>query len=360
MLALTRERSVKAVPVVKTVIFGGAGFVGLNIAEALLARGDEVVIADRNALPARAVARFSTLPGRLGILQGDVRHPEFVSEAIPLGIDAVIWGVAITAGTARERASPGEIVDINLAALLPVIERARDARAGRLLNLSSVAVYGEADRVGASLTEDCATVPRNLYAITKLASEQVVARLGGLWAMDVANLRLGTVFGPWEYATGVRDTLSPPFQIMLAAEEHRPALLPRDSLRDWLYATDAAAGVLAALDAATLPQCPLNLTGSASWSLLDWGQAIAAGRDGVECRLVRGNETPTIDLHASSDRLPASHVAFAAATGWVAHHRLASSAAHLDGWWRQDHARQGHARTGNRTGNPTGMAGVNP
>ncbi len=51
---------------------GGAGFVGLNVVEALLARGEEVVVFAREAIPPAAAAAFAALPGRLTAIRGDV------------------------------------------------------------------------------------------------------------------------------------------------------------------------------------------------------------------------------------------------------------------------------------------------
>ena len=50
--------------VMRAVIVGGAGFVGLNIAEAMLAAGHDVTVFDRAAVPAAATAAFAGLPGR--------------------------------------------------------------------------------------------------------------------------------------------------------------------------------------------------------------------------------------------------------------------------------------------------------
>ena len=290
----------------RVVIFGGAGFVGLNIVEALLRTGNDVTAFDINRIPSAALTLFKTLPGQLAVVRGDICDPRMARAAIEPGAEAIILGAAITAGPAREMREPARIMAVNLGSLVPILERAKEVSVRRIVNLSSVAVYGKAHRTKARLEEEDAAWPVSLYAISKLASEQIIARLSTLWGLNACSLRLSTVFGPWEYGTGHRDSLSPPFQIMRAALKSEPALLPRDSHRDWIYAPDVAAGVIAALRAEAMPHTVYNLTGQTTWSLFDWGRMIGTLRPGFDCRLAAAGETPTIDLHAAADRLPMS------------------------------------------------------
>ena len=322
----------------RVVIFGGAGFVGLNIVEALLRTGNDVTAFDINPIPSAALTLFKTLPGQLAVVRGDISDPRMARAAIEPGAEAIILGAAITAGPAREMREPARIMAVNLGSLVPLLERAKEMGVRRIVNLSSVAVYGKAIRTGAMLVEEDAAWPVSLYAISKLTSEQIIARLSTLWGLNACSLRLSTVFGPWEYGTGHRDSLSPPFQIMRAALKGMPALLPRDSRRDWIYAPDVAAGVIAALRGDATPHTVYNLTGQTTWSLFDWGRMIGTLRPGFDCRLAAAGETPTIDLHAAADRLPMSPDRLKAATGWSAAYGLEESARHLDRWWSEHRA----------------------
>ncbi|MBY0610886.1 MAG: NAD(P)-dependent oxidoreductase [Beijerinckiaceae bacterium] len=326
----------------RVVIFGAAGFVGLNIVEALMTAGHHVAAFDLNPIPPAALALFKRLPGQLVVMEGDIRDAAIAREAIGTGTDAIILGAAVTAGPAREAAEPERIMAVNLGALIPLLERAKEIGVRRVVNLSSVAAYGQAARDKLLLEEQDAAFPVSLYAISKLASEQVLARLCALWGLSACSLRLSTVFGPWEHDTGHRDSLSPPYQIMRAALDGEPALLPRNSRRDWVYAPDVAAGVSAVLHSHEASHMVYNLTGSAVWSLLDWGCVIAQLRPGFECRLADAGETPTIDLHSAADRLPMSPARLKTATGWSAAYGLDDSARHLDRWW-SDHRSFGGA-----------------
>jgi UDP-glucose 4-epimerase len=319
---------------VKTLIFGGAGFVGLNLAEMMLAAGHDVVAFDRSVVPQAAVAAFSGLPGRFEARVGDVTDEAAVADAVRPGTDLVVMGAAVTAGRDRDASDPGMTLKVNLLAQVPALDAARAAGVRRVVNLSSAAAYGAAGERVDELSEETPGDPVGLYAITKWASERVAARLGSLWALDVVSLRLSGVFGPWERATGVRDTLSPHCQILAAAVAGKPAILPRAGLRDWIYAPDVADAVLAVAGAPRLGHGVYNVSTGSRFSMLDWGQRLAASFPGFVCRLAEPGEAATIDFHGPSDRAPLAVERIASDLGWRARTEGLDSADRLAAWWQ--------------------------
>lgn len=317
----------------KTLIFGGAGFVGLNIAEALLRAGHDVAAFDRSSIPEAARRSFATLPGAFIFLRGDVTDESAVAAALPAGTDLVVMGAAITAGRERDASDPATTLKVNLVAQVPILAAARAAAVRRVINLSSAAAYGAAGERLPELDETTPGDPVGLYAITKWASERVGARLGDLWGLDVVSLRLSGVFGPWEHATGVRDTLSPHCQILAAAVAGQPAILPRPGLRDWIYAPDVADAVLAVAGAGTLRHNVYNVSTGRRFTLLDWGQRLAQAFPGFVCRLAELGEAATIDFHGPSDRAPMAVARIAHDLGWSAKTDDLETADRLAGWW---------------------------
>ena len=165
----------------KILVFGGTGFVGLNIAAALLARGHAVTLFDRAGLPPEARKDFASYGDRLTAIQGDVTDNQAVGAAIAAGYDAIILGAAITAGPEREASDPETILRVNLLAQTPILIAARGSGVKRIINLSSAAAYGASAFRNVLLDEETPCDPASLYAITKFASEKVAARLAGLW-----------------------------------------------------------------------------------------------------------------------------------------------------------------------------------
>ncbi len=323
----------------RTLIFGGAGFVGLNIAETLLRAGHEVVAFDRSPIPAAATDAFAALPGQFTALAGDVTDEAAVASAVSAGTDLVVMGAAITAGRERDASDPATTLKVNLLAQVPILAAARAAGVRRVVNLSSAAAYGTAGERLPELGEATPGDPVGLYAITKWASERVGARLGDLWGLDVVSLRLSGVFGPWEHATGVRDTLSPHCQVLAAAVAGQPAILPRPGLRDWIYAPDVADAVLAVAAAEKLGHGVYNVSTGKRFTLLDWGQRLAQAFPGFVCRLAEPGEVATIDFHGPSDRAPMAVARIAQDLGWAAKTEGLDSADRLAAWWHS------HGRT---------------
>jgi UDP-glucose 4-epimerase len=319
----------------KILIFGGAGFVGINIAAALLARGHGVTLFDRAELPRGARQAFAGYGDLLKLVQGDLTEPHSVENVIASGCDAIVLGAAITAGPARDAADPQSILQVNLMAQLPILLAARRSDVKRIINLSSAAAYGAAAFRHALLDEETACEPVSLYAITKYTSEKVAARLAALWQADIISVRLSAVFGPWERATGLRDTPSAQMQIVAALQRRGEAILSRPGIRDWIYAPDVADAVTLLIEAAKPKHGLYNISTGREWSALQWGQELAAPSHGFVCRLAKPGEAPTIDLHSEADRAPLSASRMEQEFGWRARFGCADSAADLNNWWTQ-------------------------
>jgi UDP-glucose 4-epimerase len=317
----------------KVLIFGGAGFVGLNIAAALLALGHKVTLFDRSELPRAAQQEFSHYGDALAVEQGDVTDRPAIERVIAGGYDAIVLGAAITAGPARDVADPLSILQVNLLAQVPILEAARRSGVTRVINLSSGSALGLAASRHPLLDEETPCDPVSLYSITKYASERVAARLSALWQFDIISVRLSGVFGPWERATGVRDTPSAQAQIVAALREQRQAILPRPGIKDWIYAPDVGDAVTVLIEAAKPKHRLYNISTGREWSALQWGQELSALHPGFVCRLAASGEAPTVDLHSDIDRAPLSIVRMEQEFGWRARFGCADSAADLSDWW---------------------------
>jgi UDP-glucose 4-epimerase len=316
-------------------IFGGAGFVGLNIAQALLERGYAVTLFDRAELPRAAQRAFARYGERLRVLQGDVTDPTAVVAAIGAGCDALVLGAAITASAERDAIDPEPILAVNLLAQIPILQAARQAGIRRVINLSSGSAYGTSGQRYSLLEETTPCDPVSLYALSKFASERVAARLAGLWQADITSVRLSSVFGPFERPGGVRDTPSPQAQIVDRLRHGEQALLDDPGERDWIYAPDVADAVSVLLEAPTTQHRLYNITSGIKFTVETWGRAFAKLRPGFVCRLAASGETPTVTVHGPG-RASLSAARLADEFGWRAKFNRETSAWHLDKWLR-DH-----------------------
>jgi UDP-glucose 4-epimerase len=321
---------------VKILVFGGNGFVGLNIATALLAHGHAVTLFDRAGLPPASAKDFVRYADRLTAIQGDITDRQTVEDVIAAGYEAIILGAAVTAGPERDATDPETILQVNLLAQVPILTAARRFGVGRIINLSSASAYGTRAFRNMPLGEESACDPVSLYAITKFASEKVAARLAVLWECEIISVRLSAAFGPWERMNAVRDTPSPQAQILAAMQDGCEAVLVRPGVRDWIYAVDIAEAVTLLIEAERPKHQLYNISTGVEWSALKWGQELAALHPGFICRLAEAGEAPTIDLHSPADRAPLSVSRLAQEFGWRARFGCADSAADLS-MWRTDH-----------------------
>ena len=312
-----------------TLVTGAAGFVGLAVTEALAARGDTVVAFDREALPDDARAAFAALPGRIVPVQGDIRSAADRARAFAAApVTRVLHAAVITAGAEREARDAETIVAVNVQGAVAVLGEAVAQGVARFIYPSSVAVYGRQAEGAPAFTEE-GTWPRPvmLYGITKLAAEQALARLASVHGLSFAAARLGSVFGPWERDTGLRDTLSPHLFALAALIAGREAVLNRPSRGDHVYVRDAARGLIGLLDAPALAHGLFNLGSGVATSVAEFCAALAALRPGFRWRLAREGEAATVVTHVPFDRPPMAIARIAAATGYAPRFGLAEAAA---------------------------------
>ena len=257
-------------------VTGAGGFVGLNILEAALGDGQAVCAISDRPLFAPALRVLERLPGSLDIVIADVRDPKALASAFARHRpSAVIHAAAITLGPGGTIAPAERVVDVNIVGTEQVMEAAVAAGARRFVYPSSVAVYGAAP-FRAAVTEETPPEPAGLYGFTKLASERLLTAAARTRGFELAVGRIVATFGPWEHDTGVRETLSPPFQLACRALDGLPASMPKGGARDWTYSPDIARALLTLASAPSLPRTVYNISASDLWHPSRLAAALAA------------------------------------------------------------------------------------
>ena len=252
-------------------VTGATGFVGLNVVEQLLGRGDGVATLSASPFPAAVLENFRRLPGRLTAYEGDVRDRALVERVLgECDVTRVLHGAVITANAEREKRAADEIISVNLGGTANVLTAAAGKGVERFVSISSIGVFGTSPADGELLDEARPHTPTSLYGITKSAGEAIVSRLAGLHGLDHINARLGVVFGPYEYSTGLRDTMSPIHVMTGIARAGGKAILPRPAVKNWQYSRDAAASLITLLDTPSHLHDTYNLGPPQTWPLAAW------------------------------------------------------------------------------------------
>jgi len=203
----------------------------------------------------------------------------------------------------------------------------------RFVYPSSGSIYGHAAKGVAMIEEDSLTPsPIMLYGLTKRAAETILPRVAETQGVRFTAARLGSVYGPWEYATGVRDTLSPMLQALECARSGREAVLGPPWRGDYIYARDVAAGLVRIADASALSRTVYNLGSGWAVTVEDWCAALAPLVPGFRWRLAGAGEAYGVESHSGFDRGAFDVEKIAAETGFRPGFDFGSAAADYLAW----------------------------
>jgi UDP-glucose 4-epimerase len=220
----------------RAIVTGGAGFIGSHVAEALVARGDEVHILD-----SLVTGSHEKVPVGAELHRGDIR-----SDAAAL-FDSVDPDVCIhlaaqaDVGTSVKR--PDYDADVNVLGTVRVLEAARAHRTHVVFSSTGGAIYGECDGPAA---EDAPRRPISPYGISKLAGEEYVGGWNRLFGTTHVALRFANVYGPRQEAS-LEGGVVAIFLERLAAGEDTTIFGDGGQTRDFIYVGDVVRGVLAAV-----------------------------------------------------------------------------------------------------------------
>jgi nucleoside-diphosphate-sugar epimerase len=289
-----------------TLITGGTGFVGLALAEALVRRGQRVVLLAPMPPPDELSRRFGAKD--VTFVRSDVTDPQSVCDVLAEhAVDRLVHAAAITPNTDREKREAARIFDVNVSGTMHVVGQAlRSPSIRRVIVLSSVAVYGFADPgPGGQYDEESSNpAPESLYGISKLAAELGALRLAALMGGPLHVVRLGPLFGPWEYATGLRDNLSPHRQLLDAAIKGKEVALPRPMRADWLYSRDAGEALASLVLKEALAHPVYNLGGTRMTDATQWCRLLEERYPGFAWRIAGPGDTATVTYGLAQDRAP--------------------------------------------------------
>ncbi len=234
----------------KALVTGGAGFIGSNLTDALLARGDEVTVVDDLSTGRRENLEGALVAGA-ELVEADIRDRAALEQLTVAASPEVVFHLAAQIDVRKSIADPAFDASINVGGTANVLEAARAAGSRRIVFSSTGgAIYGEGDGQELPLAEDAPLAPEAPYGQSKFAGEGYLALYERLYGLSSVPLRLGNVYGPRQDPLGEAGVIAI-FCGKLRAGERPTVFGDGKQTRDYIYVGDVVAAMLAAADAET-------------------------------------------------------------------------------------------------------------
>ena len=250
----------------RTLVTGGAGFIGSHLVGALLRRGDKVRVIDD--LSSGRLRNLSSA-GRVDFIRGDIRSAVAMRRALK-GIDVVFHQAALRS-VPKSVEDPLAFNEVNVTATLQLFHLAHQAKIKRVVYASSSSVYGECPM---PQSEDKLTTPLSPYAATKLADEIYGRMFTRLYGLETVGLRYFNVFGPRQSLENAYAVVVPKFIVSYLKGIPPPIHGDGKQTRDFTYIENV---VRANLKAAFIKKAAgesFNVAAGRSYSVAQLAQMI--------------------------------------------------------------------------------------
>jgi UDP-glucose 4-epimerase len=232
----------------RSLVTGGAGFIGSNLVDALLSRGDEVTVVD-DLSTGRRENLDEALAGGAKLAELDIRDATPLTELVGQVQPEAIFHLAAQIDVRKSLADPAFDASINVGGTANVLDAARAAGSRRIVFVSTGgAIYGEGDGQVLPLGEDAPVEPLSAYGQSKFAAEGYLALYERLYGLSSVSLRLGNVYGPRQDPLGEAGVIAI-FCGKLRSGERPTVFGDGTQTRDYIYVGDVVSAALAAADA---------------------------------------------------------------------------------------------------------------
>jgi UDP-glucose 4-epimerase len=225
----------------RTLVTGGAGFIGSNLVDALLERGDEVTVVDN-----LSTGRRENLDGKAAFHEASVTDGARMTALLAHARPEAVFHLAAQVDVRRAVADPAFDAAVNVGGTAVLLEAARTAGTSRFVLASTGgAIYGETDRL--PTPEDVPAAPISPYGASKAAAETYLELYRRLHGLSSVALRFANVYGPRQDPLGEGGVIA--IYCHAAATDRRVRVFGDGrQTRDFVYVGDVVGALLAAAD----------------------------------------------------------------------------------------------------------------
>jgi UDP-glucose 4-epimerase len=233
-------------------VTGGAGFIGSNIVEELVKRGEKVRVLDNFSTGKRE--NLSQFIDKIELIEGDIRSYHIVQKAVE-GMDVVLHQAALPS-VPRSIKDPITTNEVNVGGTLNILMAANDAKVKRIVYASSSSVYGNSEELPKH--EEMTPNPLSPYSVSKLAGEKYCQVFSQIYGLETICLRYFNVFGPRQDPNSQYSAVIPKF-IMTMLNDDQPVVYGNGKQsRDFTYIYNVVEANLLAVTVDCEPGLVLN------------------------------------------------------------------------------------------------------
>jgi UDP-glucose 4-epimerase len=253
---------------VKVLVTGGGGFIGSNLARALVERGDHVRVLDNFSTGNRT--NLAELAGDIEIVEGELRSYERV-HAATRGVEVVFHQGALPS-VPRSVQDPLTTSAVNVEGTLNVLLAARDEGIRRVVFASSSSVYGNSGELPRIETQN--PDPISPYGVSKLAAERYCVSFARVYPLETVALRYFNVFGPNQDPTSQYAAVVPRFVTAIADGQPVSIYGDGEQRRDFTYVANVVDANVLAADADGVSGKVLNIATGRATTVNDLAETI--------------------------------------------------------------------------------------
>jgi UDP-glucose 4-epimerase len=266
---------------VKALVTGGAGFIGSNLVDALVERGDDVTVVDDLSTGKRE--NLSGAGAAADLVEADIRDSRGMRDLIDRVRPQVVFHLAAQIDVRKSTADPAWDAGINVLGTINLLQASLEARVDRFVNTSTGgAIYGEGRILPAP--EDHPQAPEAPYGQSKFCAEGYCDLYSRLHGLSTVSLRYGNVYGPRQDPLGEAGVIAI-FCGKLLADEEPTIFGTGEQTRDYVYVGDVVRANLAAAESRATGAFNVGL--GVQTSVLQLVEALReiSGKDAFEAEL---------------------------------------------------------------------------
>lgn len=226
----------------RMLITGGAGFIGSEFVRQAVKKGHRVAVVDKLTY-AGDLERLNEVRKDITFYKADISNQEFIEHIFEKENPEVVVHFAAESHVDRSLLDPYPFISSNVLGTQVLLEVSKAKGVELFVNMSTDEVYGDLGKEG-SFTEESPLKPNSPYSTTKASADMLGRAYYRSFGLPVVTIRASNNYGPWQYP----EKFVPVIILKALRDEKIPVYGDGTNVREWLYVTDCAEGIMATID----------------------------------------------------------------------------------------------------------------